>query len=47
MGANPTALAIIQISRKITIAIGGDAPLGAEYIAQTAFDALGVLPDGP
>jgi hypothetical protein len=46
MGANPTALAIIQISREIAIRIGGDATLRAEYIANTALDALGIIPHG-
>jgi hypothetical protein len=47
MGANSTALAIIQISRKIAIFIGGDATLRAKYIANTALDALGIIPHGP
>jgi hypothetical protein len=47
MGANPATLAIIQISRKIAILIGGDATLRAKYIANTALDALRIIPHGP
>src|SRR5512137_1373710 len=45
VGADPAALAVIQVRNEVPFLVLLDAALGAEYVADPAFDALLLVQD--